>query len=103
MGQGPAPFLRANAQLGDPGAPCRRLTAKADRKRASLPVLRLPRIRRACRRDVRLQSYMNRGALAGKATAAANVNAGATRGIAANTPPPLFAFGSTTALTAAKR
>lgn len=43
------------------------------------------------------------GAPAGKATAAANVNAGATRGIAANTPPPLFAFGSTTALTAAKR
>lgn len=28
------------------------------------------------------------GAPAGKATTAANVNAGATRGIAANTPPP---------------
>lgn len=37
MGQGPAPFLRATAQLDDPGAPCRRLTAKADRKRVSLP------------------------------------------------------------------
>lgn len=38
MGQGPAPFfLRATAQLGDSGAPCRRLTAKADRKRVSLP------------------------------------------------------------------
>lgn len=42
MGQGPAPFLRANAQLGDPGAPCHRLTARAGRKRAALPRTEAP-------------------------------------------------------------
>lgn len=37
MGQGPTPFLRANAQLDGPGTPCHRLTARVGRKRAALP------------------------------------------------------------------
>ena len=37
MGQGPAPFLHANAQLDGPGTPCHRLTARVGRKRAALP------------------------------------------------------------------
>lgn len=37
MGQGPAPFLHANAQLDGPGTPCYRLTARVGRKRAALP------------------------------------------------------------------
>lgn len=37
MGQGPAPFLHANAQLDGPGTPCHRLTARVGRKRAAPP------------------------------------------------------------------